>query len=109
MPSLLIGGAWRGGAETMAVDDPYTGETLARVACATAGDAAEAVAAAVRGQPALGRLTTGERAAILTRTAEAVRRQARALAALITRETGKPLKASIKEVARAANTLRLSA
>lgn len=108
-PSLLIGGVWRGGAETMAVDNPYTGETLAHVACATPDDAAEAIKAAVRGQAAMARLTTGERAKILRCAAEAVTRHAEALAALITRETGKPLKASTKEVRRAANTLRLSA
>lgn len=108
-PSLLIGGAWRGGAQTMPVENPYTGEILAHVACATADDAAEAVEAAVRGQEALGRLTTGERANVLRGAAEAVGRHANTLAALITRETGKPLKASSKEVRRAANTLRLSA
>ena len=47
---LFIGGEWRdaGGGETLAVEDPSTGETLAEVADATPDDAVAALDAAVR-------------------------------------------------------------
>src|SRR5436190_19554512 len=46
---LFIGGGWRdaGGGETLAVEDPSTGETLVEVADATADDAVAALDAAV--------------------------------------------------------------
>ena len=48
---LLIGGEWRDGAggETVAVEDPATGETIAEVADATSDDALDALAARRRG------------------------------------------------------------
>lgn len=107
--TLLIGGAWRGAATSMAVDNPYSGEVLARVACATPADAAEAVASAVRGQAAMRDLSTGRRAAILHRAADLLADQGDRFAAMITAETGKTIRAATKEAARAVNTLRLSA
>ena len=108
-PSLLIGGAWRGADASMAIENPFNGEILAHVACATPTDVADAIQSAVRGQREMQRLSTGRRAAILHWTADALAGRAERFAAMITAETGKPIKASAKEVARAVNTLRLSA
>ncbi|RJF96417.1 aldehyde dehydrogenase family protein [Sphingomonas cavernae] len=107
--SLLIGGVWRGADTGMAVDNPYSGEVLAHVACATAADAGDAIASALRGAEAMRALSTGERAAILRRAGDALSADAERFAAMITAETGKVIKASTKEVRRAVNTLRLSA
>ncbi len=107
--SLLIGGEWHGADTGMEIDNPYSGEVIARVACATASDVAAAIASAVRGQRAMAALGTGARAAILNRAANRLAAQSTAFATMITSETGKTITASTKEVARAVNTLRLSA
>lgn len=107
--SLLIGGEWRGAAAGMEIDNPYSGDVIARVACATPDDVAAAVASAVRGQRLLVALGTGARAAILHRAADALASQSGRFAATITAETGKTITASTKEASRAVNTLRLSA
>ncbi|SNS24131.1 Acyl-CoA reductase [Sphingomonas laterariae] len=108
-PSLHIAGAWRDGATRMDVRNPYDGSLIAQVACATPADVDDAIASALVGQRAMAALTTGERAAILHRTADMLAADAARFAAMITAETGKIIRAATKEVSRAVNTLRLSA
>ena len=71
---LLIAGAWRDGAEgaTVAVEDPATGETIASVADATAGDALDALGAADRAFGSWRETAPRERGEILRRAFEAV-------------------------------------
>ncbi|WP_374396373.1 aldehyde dehydrogenase family protein [Sphingopyxis sp.] len=107
--SLLIGGRWEAADETMAVVDPWTGRPIDAVACADAGHVERAVASALRGGEAMRALPTGERAHILHTAATAVEGDAERFAAAITAETGKPIRSARREVARAVNTLRLSA
>jgi acyl-CoA reductase-like NAD-dependent aldehyde dehydrogenase len=107
--SLLIGGRWETADETMPVVNPWSGEALGAVACADATHVERAVAAATRGAEAMRDLPTGERARILHAAASALEGQAERFAAAITAETGKPIRAAAREVARAVNTLRLSA
>lgn len=107
--SLLIGGVWRGAATGMVIENPFSGDAIDRVACATPADVVDAIASAVRGQRALAALSVAGRAAILHRAADALAAQAARFAATITAETGKTITASTKEAARAVNTLRLSA
>ena len=65
---LYIGGQWReGGAGTLPVEDPATGETLVEVADASAQDADDALAAADAAFPAWARTAPRERADILRR------------------------------------------
>lgn len=108
-PTLLIGGVWRGAEIGMPIDNPYDGQRLAYVACATPDDALAAIESAVRGQYEMRRITSARRAAILHSVADALGEDANRFSAMITRETGKTITASSKEVARAVNTLRLSA
>ncbi|ARS27905.1 aldehyde dehydrogenase family protein [Sphingomonas sp. KC8] len=108
-PSLLIGGVWRGADASMAVENPYNGAVIAHVACATEADVADAIASGLRGQRDMARLSTGARAAILHRAADALAADGARFAAMITAETGKTIRAATKEAARAVNTLRLSA
>lgn len=107
--SLLIGGRWEAAARTMPVVNPWSGETLGAVACADAAHVERAVAAATRGAEAMRDLSTGERARILHAATAALEGEAEGFAAAITAETGKPIRAAAREVARAVNTLRLSA
>lgn len=107
--SLLIGGRWEASGRTMPVVNPWSGEALGAVACADADHVARAVAGAVRGAEAMRALPSGERSLILHAAASALEADSARFAAAITAETGKPIRAATREVARAVNTLRLSA
>jgi len=101
---LFIDGQWTAGRSQAALDvqDPATQEVLGRLPAAAAEDVERALAAAAaafgrwRATPAL------ERAAILRRAADLMRERIAQLAWLITRELGKPLAESEKEVVTAA-------
>lgn len=107
--SLLIGGGWTGASEAISVVNPWTGEVIGDAACATVGHVDQAVRSARKGADAMQRKSSGERSRILHTAAGALENDAGQFAAMITRETGKPIRAAKREVARAVNTLRLSA
>ena len=105
---LFIGGEWRdaGGGETLAVEDPSTGETLADVADATPDDAVAALDAAVAVQEEWAQHPPRERGEILRRVFETMNERADELALLMTLEMGKPLAESKAEIAYASEFLR---
>jgi succinate-semialdehyde dehydrogenase/glutarate-semialdehyde dehydrogenase len=105
---LYIGGEWRdaSGGDTLAVEDPSTGETLVEVADATAGDATAALDAAVAVQDEWAAHPPRERGEILRRVFEAMNERADDLALLMTLEMGKPLAESKAEIAYASEFLR---
>ncbi|WP_448140211.1 aldehyde dehydrogenase family protein [Sphingopyxis fribergensis] len=107
--SLLIGGRWEAADDAMPVINPWSGEALGAVACADASHVERAVASATRGAEAMRTLSTGERSRILHSAAAALEADDERFAAAITTETGKPIRGARREVARAVNTLRLSA
>jgi succinate-semialdehyde dehydrogenase/glutarate-semialdehyde dehydrogenase len=96
---LFIDGRWRpkGGAGTIEVNDPATGETIGSAPAASASDVEEAIAAAERGLKVWRTAQAWARADMLhavagnmlARTEEAARR--------ITLETGKPIAQSRRE------------
>jgi succinate-semialdehyde dehydrogenase/glutarate-semialdehyde dehydrogenase len=93
-----IDGRWHGAAERFDVDDPFTGEIIARVADLSADDTDRAITAAARAFPAWKARPAGERAACLHRLADAMRSHEDGLAALITAENGKVLADALAEV-----------
>ena len=105
---LFIGGEWRdaGGGETLAVEDPSTGDTLVEVADATADDATAALDACVAVQEEWAQHPPRERGEILRRVFEAMNERADELALLMTLEMGKPLAESKAEIAYASEFLR---
>jgi succinate-semialdehyde dehydrogenase / glutarate-semialdehyde dehydrogenase len=105
---LFVDGAWRDGAagDTLDVEDPSTGETIASVADATAGDALDALAAADRAFASWRETAPRERGEILRRAFELVTERADDLALLMTLEMGKPVADSRAEVTYAAEFLR---
>jgi succinate-semialdehyde dehydrogenase/glutarate-semialdehyde dehydrogenase len=105
---LFIGGEWRdaGGGDTLAVEDPSTGETLVEVADATAADATAALDAAVAVQDEWAAHPPRERGEILRRVFEAMTERADELALLMTLEMGKPVAESKAEISYAAEFLR---
>lgn len=105
-PSLLrrqclIDGDWRDaqGGATFPVDNPASGETLARVADGGALEAGAAIAAARAALPGWRALTARERARLLRRWYELVLANQEDLARLMTLEQGKPLTEARGEIA----------
>ncbi|HJV43619.1 NAD-dependent succinate-semialdehyde dehydrogenase [Caulobacter sp.] len=105
-PDLLraqayYGGGWRSAlsGETIAVVDPFSGETLANVASIGEGEIHAAITAAQGAFPAWSRAPHRERGALLRRWLELIERDKEDLARLITLENGKTLKEARGEVA----------
>lgn len=91
------------------VTDKYTGEQIATLEQHTVAQARDAVTAATAATRVAAALPRHERAAILEGTARLLEERAAHVAALIVSEAGKTIRQARKEVARAVNTLRLSA
>ena len=109
--NLLIGGRAvpAGNRPGLDVIDPATLAVLGRVPVATPEDIDEALEAARRSFPGWRDTPALERAAILRRAASLMRERTPLLAWLITRELGKPLAESEKEVATAAEMFEWAA
>jgi succinate-semialdehyde dehydrogenase / glutarate-semialdehyde dehydrogenase len=105
---LYIGGEWRGasGGDTLAVEDPATGETICEIADATAEDAKAALDAAVAKGTEWAATSPNERSEILWRAYEALNERTEELALLMTLEMGKTLAESKAEIAYSAEFFR---
>ena len=105
---LFIGGEWRdaGGGETLAVEDPSTGEPLCEVADATPEDAAAALDAACAAQAEWAASAPNERAEILQRAFELLGERSEELSMLMTLEMGKTTPESKAEITYAAEFFR---
>jgi len=91
------------------VTNPYDGTAVAEVGVASASEVETAIASAANASASLRRLSTWERAGLLTRIAGAIADHCNALANLITQESGKPIRYTRGEVARAVTTFTLAA
>lgn len=96
----------RAGADT--VYAPYNGLPLAEVALADAGQANEAVAAALDAFGSYRHTPAYQRAALLLEASRLLEEQRDEFARLLAEEVGKPIKAARTEVDRTIMTLRLS-
>src|SRR3954468_14910307 len=107
-PQLYIGGQWRDGGEgeTIAVEDPATGETLVEVADATVDDAKAALGAAHETFAQWRDTAPRERGDVLRRAYDVITERTDDLALLMTLEMGKPVAESKAEIAYAANFFR---
>jgi succinate-semialdehyde dehydrogenase/glutarate-semialdehyde dehydrogenase len=105
---LYIGGEWRDGSGggTLDVEDPATGETIARVADATNADADAALGAASDAFQEFRNSAPRERGDILRRAYDLIIERQDDLALLMTLEMGKPVKESKAEIVYAANFFR---
>jgi succinate-semialdehyde dehydrogenase/glutarate-semialdehyde dehydrogenase len=109
LPSgLLIGGEWRAaaGGATFGVEDPATGQPLARVADATPADGLAALDAAAAARAEWAATAPRERSDVLRRAFDAVLERRDELALLMTLEMGKPLAEAHGEVTYGAEFLR---
>ena len=90
---LFIDGAWCRGAAgaTLPTINPANGETIGSVARAEPADLDRALAAAEKGFKAWRKVSAYDRGRVLRKAAELMRARADAIAAVLTREQGKPL------------------
>jgi 1-pyrroline dehydrogenase len=107
----FVGGEWvdSAGGETMEVVNPATGEVIAEVARSTAEDADRAVHAAKAALPEWLESTPGERAELLFKLADVIDENADELAALESKNVGKPLSYAKDEMPVAADNIRFFA
>lgn len=106
---MYVAGQWIEGTRTQPVIHPYDGSVIDTVPVAGAADVERALASATRGARAMRRLSGHERYRILTKAAGLIGGRAEEFARTITLEEGKVLRESRIEVARAVETLTLSA
>ena len=105
---LFIGGAWVASAsgETLAVQDPATGETIKAIADASPADARVAMDSAVDASAAWASTPPRQRGELLRRAFDRIQERAEEFALLMTLEMGKPLAESRGEVTYGAEFLR---
>ncbi|MBI2890483.1 MAG: aldehyde dehydrogenase family protein [Nitrospirae bacterium] len=109
---MLVAGGWvlpSPSRKSLEVKNPYSGEVVGVLPVATAADVEEAVSAAERALPVLGKLPAHRRSAILEETAKRIEALGEELARTITLESGKPIKDARGEVGRAVQTFRFAA
>jgi len=106
---LRIGGERRRTQQIETVASPWDGSAVGQVCLGGAREVDDAIAAAHEAFARMRALPSHARASILERSAAEVERQAEALAHLMARESGKPIRFARAEVARAAITLKLGA
>ena len=104
---LFIEGTWRPphDGEHVDITDPATGELVGRSGLAGPTDVAAAVSAAVPAQRQWARMHADQRAAILHDAASRIVDQAEQIAVVLTREQGKPVPDSRKEILFGAEVL----
>jgi aminobutyraldehyde dehydrogenase len=108
---LFVGGKWADAVEggTMEVLNPSTGETIAEVPAGTAADVDRAVEAAKQALPDWLDSTPGERAEVLLKLADILDANAEELAAIESRNVGKPLGYARDEMPVCSDNLRFFA
>jgi 1-pyrroline dehydrogenase len=106
-----VGGEWvdSAGGETMEVLNPATGEVIAEVARSSAEDADRAVQAARTALPEWLESTPAERAELLLRIADVIDENADELAALESKNVGKPLSYAKDEMPVCTDNIRFFA
>ncbi len=101
--ACLIGGEWVTGEDWTDIDNPATGEVIGRTPILGAAHAQAAIDAAQSAQPGWAGLTAKARSVILRRFFDLMIERQEDLAAILTREQGKPLAEARSEITYAAS------
>lgn len=102
---MYINGQWIKSENTFAVYNPATGEEIAQVTDGTRDDTRRAIDAASAAMPGWSAMTNYQRSDYLRRAYELMIERKKDLAALMTKEQGKPFKAAMAEVQYGADYL----
>lgn len=102
----FINNSWRKGENSIAVENPATGERIGTVPSLNARDTQHAIDAAELAQPKWAAKTALERSDILHRWHDLIMSQKEDLGLILTLEQGKPLKEAIGEIAYGASFIK---
>ncbi|WP_321885231.1 NAD-dependent succinate-semialdehyde dehydrogenase [Paraburkholderia bannensis] len=102
---IYVDGAWRAGAKTIAVIDPATEAEIGRLSLASEQDLSDAADAAARAFSAWRKVSPLERSKTMRRAADLLRERAGEIAAIMTREQGKPVGEAKGEVLAGADVI----
>ncbi len=106
---MFLEGRWQSGATSLAVTNPFRGETIDEVPQGTAADIDRALAGLVNGAKIMRQLSGYERAQLLRRIAALMTEREAELARLISQEEGKVLSEGVLEASRAREVIEVSA
>lgn len=106
---MFLAGAWQDKADKIDVINPYDGSTIDTVPKGDAGDVDRALATLVEGAAAMREMPAYDRAQILRKTADLMRRRQEELGRTISSEEGKILAEGRLEASRACEVIDLSA
>ncbi len=106
---MFLEGRWQAGATSIAVTNPFNGETIDEVPQATSHDIDRALAGLVDGAKIMRQLSGYERAQLLRRIAALMAEREPELARLISQEEGKVLAEGVLEASRAREVVEVSA
>ncbi len=106
---IYVGGEFQTSDVKLPVVNPYTNEVFAHTFFANELQVKTAIEKAEKSQKSLHQLPSYKRYEILFEISEAIRKQRKHLAELITKECGKPVKYSLGEVDRAVQTFLIAA
>src|SRR5258708_2811699 len=106
---MFVAGSWIDKAEKVEVKNPFDGSVVDTVPKADLADVEWALAAAVEGAKIMRAMPGYQRFQILNKAAQLMRQRQADLARTLSLEEGKTIRESTAEVARAAETIELSA
>ncbi len=106
---MLMDGAWVEGVRHAEVRDPFRGTVCSLAPLSTPADLDQALDAAVRARGTIAAMPGYERAALLRRAGARLGERIEAIAAVMSRETGKAIADSRAELKRSRETIELAA
>ncbi len=106
---MLLGGEWVERREVIEVRNPYDNSVIDTVPKGNREDALKAIEAALQGFQEMKKLTAYERYTILSKAAQILESRKEEMAQMVSKEVGKTIKEARGEIARAIQTLTLSA
>ncbi len=106
---MLLAGEWVDRDEKIEVRNPYDNSLIDTVPKGTSEDVEKAVEAAKKGQKEIASLSAYQRYEILMKAAKIMEERKEELATIVSKEVGKTIKEARGEIARALQTLTLSA
>ena len=106
---MFLAGQWADKSQKIEVKNPYDSSVVDTVPKADAADVDQALTAAVEGAKLMRAMPAYQRYKILSRASQLMHERKQELAKTLTLEEGKPIRESLAETTRAAETLELSA
>ncbi|MFF5996357.1 aldehyde dehydrogenase family protein [Lysinibacillus sp. KU-BSD001] len=106
---LWINGQWEQAQSTYELTSPYSGEMIAKVAKANSQDVERAIEGAHEAFQVFKKTTAYERAEILYKVVDIMRKRKQELAEILAKEAAKPISAGVAEIDRTIATYQFSA